>query len=80
MKIEIPIFVAIGSKDQAVPVESAYLIPIEFIRQKKEKLTFKVYPALDHGFERELENGEFEDHWNDVFQDFLNWVNSNSTE
>tara|TARA_R110000868_G_scaffold410364_1_gene698197 strand:+ start:7530 stop:8528 length:999 start_codon:yes stop_codon:yes gene_type:complete len=80
LKITIPIFVAIGSKDQAVPVESAYLIPIEFIRQKKDNLTFKVYPALDHGFERELENGEFEDHWNDVFQDFLNWVNSNSTK
>jgi dienelactone hydrolase len=74
LQIDIPLFVAIGAKDQAVPVESAYLIPIEFIRHKKSNLAFKVYPDLDHGFEKELENGEFEDHWNDVFKEFLNWV------
>ncbi|MBD0852650.1 alpha/beta hydrolase family protein [Maribacter arenosus] len=74
LKIEVPLFVAIGTKDQAVPVESTYLIPIEFIRHKKDNLTFRVYPELDHGFEKELENGEFEDHWNDVFLEFMNWV------
>jgi len=77
LQIDKPIFVAIGTKDQAVTLESAYLIPVEFIRHKKENLTFKVYPNLDHGFEKELDNGEFEDHWNDVFQDFLNWINEN---
>ena len=77
LQIEVPIFVAIGSKDQAVPVESAYLIPIEFIRNKKENLTFKVYPNLDHGFEEELENGESKDYWNEVFTDFLYWLKSN---
>ncbi len=76
LQINAPIFVAIGAKDQAVPVESAYLIPIEFIRHNKDNLRFKVYPELDHGFEKELENGEFEDQWNDVFMDFLEWVNS----
>ena len=76
LQINAPIFVAIGAKDKAVPVESAYLIPIEFIRHNKDNLRFKVYPELDHGFEKELENGEFEDQWNDVFMDFLEWVNS----
>lgn len=75
LKINKPLFVAIGTKDQAVTLESAYLIPVEFIRHKKNNLTFKIYPDLDHGFEKELENGEYEDHWNDVFKDFLNWVN-----
>ena len=74
LQIDIPLFVAIGTKDQAVPIESAYLIPIESIRHKKDNLNFKVYPELDHGFEKELENGEFEDHWDDVFKDFMNWV------
>jgi hypothetical protein len=74
LQIDKPLYVAIGTKDQAVTVESAYLIPIEFIRHKKDNLTFKAYPNLDHGFEIELENGKFEDHWNDVFRDFLNWV------
>ncbi|MGB5653058.1 MAG: alpha/beta hydrolase [Robiginitalea sp.] len=75
LQIEKPIYVAIGTKDQAVALESAYLIPIEFIRHRKTNLTFKVYPDLDHGFARELENGEFKDYWNEVFEDFLDWVN-----
>ena len=75
LQIEKPIFVAIGTKDQAVALESAYLIPIEFIRHQKNNLTFKVYPNLDHVFGKEIENGKFEEHLNDVFIDFLNWVN-----
>ncbi len=74
LKIDKPIFVAIGTKDKAVAVESAYLIPIEFIRHKKDNLTFKAYPYLDHGFGKKLENGEYERHWNVVFKDFINWV------
>ena len=74
LKINVPIFVAHGTEDQAVPIESVYLIPIEFIRHNKNNLTFKVYPDLDHGFEKELENGEFEDHWDDVFREFMDWV------
>ncbi|MBL4705561.1 MAG: dienelactone hydrolase family protein [Flavobacteriales bacterium] len=74
LKISKPIFVAIGTKDQAVTLESAYLIPIEFIRQRKDNLTFKAYPYLNHGFRFKLENGNYKSHWNDVFNDFLNWV------
>ncbi|WP_103864907.1 dienelactone hydrolase family protein [Aquimarina sp. I32.4] len=75
LQINKPIFVAIGTKDQAVPIESTYLIPIEFIRHKKNNLTFKTYLNLDHGFGKELKNGKFEEHWNDIFKDFLEWVN-----
>ncbi len=75
IKISKPIFVAIGTKDRAVALESAYLIPTEFIRKQKDNLTFKVYPDLDHGFGKEIGKGKFEKHWNDVFLDFLNWVN-----
>ena len=75
LQIDKPIYMAIGTKDRAVALESAYLVPIEFIRYRKDNLTFKGYPDLDHGFGKELENGEFEDHWNEVFEDFLNWVN-----
>ena len=77
IKIDIPIYVAMGAKDKAVPIESVYLIPTEFIRKEKENLTFKIYPNLDHGFEKELENGEFEDHWDDVFREFLKWIDEN---
>ncbi|CAM1340050.1 dienelactone hydrolase family protein [Tenacibaculum aestuarii] len=75
LKISKPLFVTIGTNDQAVALESAYLIPIEFIRNQKNNLTFKVYPGLDHGFGKKLENGKYEKHWDTVFKDFLNWVN-----
>ncbi|EDP70938.1 hypothetical protein FBALC1_00602 [Flavobacteriales bacterium ALC-1] len=77
LQIEKPIFAAIGTTDRSVALESAYLIPIEFIRHKKNNLTFKTYPMLDHGFGKEQENGTFKNHWQDVFEDFLKWINAN---
>ena len=79
LKIDIPIYVAHGAKDKAVPIESAYLIPIEFIRNKKSNLTFKVYPKLDHSFsiEPQSENQEYINKWDQVFIDFLNWCKIN---
>lgn len=75
IKIDIPIYIAMGAKDKSVPVESTYLIPTEFIRKGKDNLTFKVYPYLDHNFDKKLENGEIKRHWNDVFLEFMEWVN-----
>jgi len=75
IQIDIPIYVAMGAKDESVPVESTYLIATEFIRKEKQNLTFKVYPYLDHNFEKKLENEKTEKHWNNVFLEFMNWVN-----
>jgi esterase/lipase len=79
LKINIPIYVAHGAKDKAVPIESAYLIPIEFIRNEKTNLTFKVYPKLDHSFSiiPQSENEEYIEKWDEVVQDFLNWCEMN---
>ena len=79
LKIDIPVYVAHGAKDKAVPIESAYLIPIEFIRNKKSNLTFKVYPKLDHSFSivPQSENQEYINKWDQVFIDFLNWCKIN---
>ena len=77
LQIDKPIFAVIGSKDKAVAVESAYLVPVEFIRHQKNNLTFKVYPGLDHGFKKQLADGTYEDYWDEVLMDFLNWVNEN---
>ena len=77
LKIKVPIFVTACGKDESVPIESAYLIPIEFIRNKKENLTFKVYPDYDHSFMITPENGETEYHWMDVFEEFIKWTNHN---
>lgn len=79
LKINIPIYVAHGAKDKAVPIESAYLIPIEFIRNKKTNLTFKVYPKLDHSFAiiPQSDNEVYVDKWDEVLKDFLNWCEIN---
>lgn len=76
LKINIPLFVGTASLDDAVPVESAYLIPIEFIRNKKRNLRFKVYPNMDHSFRIKLEGeaGKWVAGWMTVFNDFMNWV------
>ncbi len=36
LKLDIPIYVAIGTKDENVAVENSYIIPIEFIRHRKK--------------------------------------------
>lgn len=79
LKINTPIYVAHGAKDKAVPIESAYLIPIEFIRNRKNNLTFKVYPKLDHSFSiiPQSENEEYIEKWDEVLADFLKWCEKN---
>lgn len=79
LKINIPLFVAIGIKDQAVPVESALIIKTEFIRHHKNNLSFNIYPNLDHGFETvpDNPNDEPKDMWMNVFREFMDWVAKN---
>lgn len=77
LKIDVPIFVAIGTKDQAVPIESSLIIKTEFLRHHKNNLTFKIYPNLDHGFETvpKNENEESKDMWMEIFSEFMEWTN-----
>lgn len=73
LKIQIPIFVQVAGNDESAPVETAYLIPFEFIRMEKSNLTFRVCRECDHGFEIR-KNGEIEDKWSEIFRDFMNWT------
>lgn len=77
LKIDIPIYVAIGTADENVPIENAYIIPVEFARHKKVNLTFKPFLGYDHGFNETLPDGRQVDHWDEVTLDFLRWVESN---
>lgn len=77
LKIDVPIFVAIGTKDQAVPIESSLIIKTEFLRHHKNNLTFNIYPNLDHGFETvpDKQNEEPKDMWMEIFAEFIEWTN-----
>lgn len=76
VKIDIPIYLVMGVSDNAVPFESAMLIPVEFARLRKDNLTHRFLPHLDHGFYEHKENGEVIFHWDSIFQEFLNWVDN----
>lgn len=69
LKIDIPIFVQVAGKDESAPIESTYLIPLEFIRLDKENLTYEICAECDHGFVV----GE-KDMWNEIFLNFINWT------
>ena len=73
LKIDIPIYVQVASLDQSAPIESSYLIPLEFARLQKSNLTYKVCVGCDHGFSLVNENGTTERKWKQIFAEFLAW-------
>jgi dipeptidyl aminopeptidase/acylaminoacyl peptidase len=76
LRIDKPLFIAGAGKDNSVPFESSLLIPIEFIRNNKSNLTFKIYPNYDHSFSipPKNENEKRFRGFMGVFEEFLNWV------
>lgn len=76
LKIKKPLFVAVAGKDESVPIESSLLIPIEFLRNKKENLTFKIYADYNHSFAKPPQNEKEDWSWEfmKVFDDFMRWV------
>ncbi len=59
LELEIPIYIANGSLDEN-SVLSADYIQLEFIKNRKDNLTYKTYPNCDHQFnEIIMENGQF---------------------
>lgn len=74
LKINIPIFVQVASQDKSAPIESSYLIPLEFARLKKNNLTYKVCVGCNHGFSIINENGDNKHYWIEIFNDFIKWT------
>ncbi len=74
LKIDIPIYIQLGTEDESSPIESNYLIPLEFARLGKKNLSFNVCVKCDHGFTKR--NGDKEvDMWSDIFINFIKWTN-----
>jgi len=78
LKIDIPIYVQVASLDKSAPIESSYLIPLEFTRLKKTNLTYNVCVGCDHGFSRTDNNGKVERMWKLIFTDFIEWTEENA--
>ena len=76
LKIDIPIYVQVATKDKSAPIESTYLIPLEFSRLGKKNLTYKVCIGCNHGFVITNDQGNKENKWKEIFSDFIEWTNN----
>ncbi|MCG6188254.1 alpha/beta hydrolase family protein [Maribellus maritimus] len=74
LKIDIPIYSVFATEDESTPIETAYLLPIQFIQHRKNNLTFKVCINYDHSY-RERKNDQIIDSWSKVFGEFIEWTN-----
>jgi pimeloyl-ACP methyl ester carboxylesterase len=78
LQLKIPIYLTIGSRDDKVPVEASDFIKAEFIRHQKTNLTYKVYTNCNHNYTEILGDNKKIDRWNELFFDFLKFVEQNS--
>lgn len=51
LELSIPISIAMGDADQAVPIESAWYIRDMFLQYQKNNLMLTVYPGADHALQ-----------------------------
>lgn len=71
-------FIGVGSLDAGSIMLD--LIPLDFIKAKKEVPTIKIYEGLDHNFFQKKEDGtpDYENgKWNDVMLEVYEWLETN---
>lgn len=73
LMLDIPIFVQVATDDKSAPIDSTYLIPLEFARLGKNNLTYRVCMGCDHGFVVTHEDGTTTKKWREIFREFLTW-------
>jgi len=74
LAIDIPIDAVFGTKDKSTPIETAYLLPFQFMQKRKENLTFDVCINCSHGYVEKDKEKEIK-HWNRIFKEFIIWTN-----
>lgn len=72
LEVDIPVFAYFATKDESTPIETAYLLPVQFMQRKKNNLTFDVCMGCNHSYEKE-ENGTKVKLWGEVFKRFMEW-------
>ncbi|MES2653802.1 MAG: alpha/beta hydrolase [Bacteroidota bacterium] len=77
IQINVPIYQVHGTNDESTPIESAYIVPIEFARLKKTNLTFKVFPDANHSLITQTDGKEV-NHWNEMLIGFFSWIKKKS--
>jgi hypothetical protein len=72
-QLDIPIYALFGTEDESTPIETAYLLPVKFIENKKENLTFEVCIGCNHSYEKETKEGQ-KSLWIEQFEKFMEWT------
>lgn len=72
-ELTIPIYALFGTEDESTPIETAYLLPVKFIENRKENLTFEVCIGCDHSYQEETEQGQ-KSYWDEQFMKFIEWT------
>lgn len=80
LKLKIPIYVVAGGKDiwQSFVMNTDY-VEIEFLRYKKNNLTYKVFPNANHFLQDEIEENGKTNYINikpQLFKDIDEWTNN----
>lgn len=70
VRLDVPVYVAHGARDEAVPIESADAIADAFSRAGKTNLTYRRYADLDHGWADPARRRQVER----VMTDLLHWL------
>ena len=73
MKVDVPIFLGIGSSDRSAPAIGADMVVAEFIKAGKNNLTYKNYIGFDHGFMKS-ENDSIYEGQREVLMDIFKWM------
>jgi len=74
LSLHIPIYLAYSTAD--IASDLCDLVPLYFIRNDKNNLTYKRYLNLEHNYFEVMENGQVnyeKPHWKEVMDDMLQW-------
>lgn len=80
LRVHIPIYVQVATLDENAPIETTYLLPLEFTRLRKRNLTYKVGVGWDHSLNEIDADGKKRSHWEEVFRDFMRWTDGEAAE
>lgn len=73
LSLSIPIYAMFGTNDESTPIETAYLVPIQFMQKRKNNLDFNVCIDCTHSY-TEMKNGGTINHWERIFKEFISWT------
>ncbi|UFH34538.1 hypothetical protein [Flavobacterium acetivorans] len=75
LQIKIPTYLAYGTND--IASDLCDLVPLFYIQNSKNNLTYKRYLNLEHNFFEVNEDGTAnyeKEHWKEVMNEFINWT------